>query len=113
MTKRAPCDQPTLVSTHAQRLDARKVRKVRIHEVGPPPNVCHEHARVRRVPSREGALNARPKVRVATAKRKPVVRPAAAPRKKRRARGCVRMRNADLITLFDRMAEGDRVFIYD
>jgi hypothetical protein len=29
------------------------------------------------------------------------------------SRGCVRMRNADLITLFDRMAEGDRVFIYD
>lgn len=29
------------------------------------------------------------------------------------SRGCVRMRNADLITLFDQMAEGDRVFIYD
>jgi hypothetical protein len=29
------------------------------------------------------------------------------------SRGCVRMRNTDLITLFDQLAEGDRVFIYD
>jgi lipoprotein-anchoring transpeptidase ErfK/SrfK len=29
------------------------------------------------------------------------------------SRGCVRMRNADLITLFEQLAEGDRVFIYD
>jgi lipoprotein-anchoring transpeptidase ErfK/SrfK len=29
------------------------------------------------------------------------------------SRGCVRMRNAELIALFDQMAEGDRVFIYD
>lgn len=29
------------------------------------------------------------------------------------SRGCVRMRNADIIELFDRVAEGDRVFLHE
>ena len=29
------------------------------------------------------------------------------------SRGCVRMRNADIIELFERVAEGDRVFLHE